>query len=84
MKKKQKKEECDACKILTAVAECVKKLPYEEDYINYVLFSFTGVALKHYFGDKIVKGIFETEILNHQCLETPKPKKKTTRKKKVK
>ena len=52
----------DAEVVLDAVAKVVKELDADEDYINYVLFSFTGAALLDFIGPKNLQEVYE-EIL---------------------
>ena len=48
----------DAEVVLDAVAKVVKELDADEDYINYVLFSFTGAALLDFIGPKNLQEVY--------------------------
>ena len=52
----------DAAVVLDAVAKVVKELDTDEDYINYVLFSFTGGLLLDFIGPEKLQEVYE-EIL---------------------
>ena len=59
-------ENKEAEKILLEVLNVINKLLLEgidESYINYVLFRFTGNAIKEQLGESKIKELFKNEII---------------------